>query len=83
MCLAVPMQITQVLGLTAQCEARGASRSISLFLLRDALPAVGDYVMVSMNQAVRQVSPDEAQQSWALYDQILAELGQQPDPAIT
>ena len=81
MCLAVPMQITQLAGLTAECEARGATRRISLFLLRDALPSVGDYVMVSMNQAVRQVSPEEAQQAWTLYDQILAELGPLPDPA--
>lgn len=75
MCLAIPMQITQLAGLTAECQARGATRSVSVFMLRDDLPAVGDYVMVSMNQAVRRVSPEEAQLSWDLYDQILAELG--------
>lgn len=69
------MQITQKDGLTAQCEARGAQRKVSLFLLRDELPAVGDYVMVSMAQAVRQVSAEEARLSWELYDQILAEIG--------
>lgn len=74
MCLAIPMQITQVSGLSAQCSARGAQRSVSLFMLRDDLPAVGDFVMVSMNQAVRQVSADEARLSWELYDQILAEM---------
>ncbi len=75
MCLAIPMQISTVDGLVARCEARGATREVSLFMLRDALPAVGDFVMVSMNQAVRQVSAEEAQLSWDLYDQILAELG--------
>lgn len=75
MCLAIPMQISTVDGLVARCEARGAMREVSLFMLRDALPAVGDFVMVSMNQAVRQVSAEEAQLSWDLYDQILAELG--------
>ncbi len=75
MCLAIPMQISTIDGLVARCEARGATREVSLFMLRDALPAVGDFVMVSMNQAVRQVSAEEAQLSWDLYDQILAELG--------
>jgi hydrogenase expression/formation protein HypC len=71
MCLAIPMQITHVDGLTAQCEARGAQRAISLFMLRDALPSVGDYVLVSMDRAVRQVSAEEARLSWELFDQIL------------
>ena len=75
MCLAIPMQITQINGLSAQCEARGAQRSVSLFALRDEMPAVGDYVMVSMAQAVRQVSAEDARLSWELYDQILAEMG--------
>ncbi|MCF8209183.1 MAG: HypC/HybG/HupF family hydrogenase formation chaperone [Rhodoferax sp.] len=69
------MQITSVKGLCAECAARGATRSISLFALRDALPAVGDHVMVSMEQAVRQVSAEEARLAWEIYDQILAELG--------
>lgn len=75
MCLAIPMKITQINGLSAQCEARGAQRSVSLFALRDEMPAVGDYVMVSMAQAVRQVSAEEARLSWELYDQILVEMG--------
>jgi len=75
MCLAIPMQITQIEGLTAECEARGAVRNVSLFMLRDESLAVGDYVMVSMEQAVRQVSAEEARLSWELYDQILAAMG--------
>jgi hydrogenase expression/formation protein HypC len=74
MCLAIPMQITVVNGLTASCEARGAEREVSLFMLRDDLPALGDFVMVSMGQAVRRVSPEDARESWELYDQILNEL---------
>ncbi len=69
------MQITQIDGLSAQCEARGSLRKVSLFMLRDEVPSVGDYVMVSMEQAVRQVSAEEAQLTWDLYDQILAEMG--------
>ena len=72
MCLAIPMQITQVDGLSARCEARGAVRQISLFLLRDELPCVGDFVLVSMDRAIRRVSIEDAQLSWQLFDQILA-----------
>jgi hydrogenase expression/formation protein HypC len=73
MCLAIPMQITQVDGFSARCEARGVQRDITLFMLRDELPTVGDVVMVSMEQAVRIVSAEDAALSWELYDQILAE----------
>lgn len=73
MCLAYPMQITAIDGLSAHCEARGIERDISLFMLQDEPPGIGDYVMVSLGQAVRKVSPEDARLSWELYDQILAE----------
>jgi hydrogenase expression/formation protein HypC len=73
MCLAYPMQITAVDGLSARCEARGIERDVSLFLLQDKPPGIGEYVMVSLGQAVRKVSPEDARLSWELYDQILAE----------
>ena len=75
MCLAVPMQITAINGLSAHCEARGVHRDISLFMLRDDPPQINDFVMVSMGQAVRKVSAEDARLSWELYDQILADLG--------
>ena len=68
------MQITGMNGLTARCEARGAAREVSLFMLRDDLPELGDFVMISMGNAVRRVSPEDARLSWELYDQILNEL---------
>lgn len=73
MCLAYPMQITAIDGLSARCEARGIEREISLFMLQDEPPGIGDYVMVSLGQAVRKVSAEDARLSWELYDQILAE----------
>lgn len=73
MCLAIPMQITAIEGLSARCEARGIEREISLFMMLDEPVAVGDYVMVSVGQAVRKVSEEDARLSWELYDQILAE----------
>lgn len=71
MCLAYPMRITAIDGLSAHCEARGVERDVSLFMLRDEPPAIGDFVMVSLGQAVRRVSPEDARLSWELFDQIL------------
>jgi hydrogenase expression/formation protein HypC len=73
MCLAIPMQITAIDGLSARCEARGVQRDISLFMMQDEPLMIGDYVMVSVGQAVRKVSEADARLSWELYDQILAE----------
>jgi hydrogenase expression/formation protein HypC len=67
------MCITAVDGLNARCEARGIYRDISLFMLQDELPEIGEFVMVSVGQAVRKVSPEDARLSWELYDLILAE----------
>lgn len=71
MCLAYPMRITAIDGFSARCEARGIEREISLYMLQDDPPAVGDYVMVSLGQAVRRVSAEDARLSWELFDQIL------------
>ncbi len=73
MCLAIPMRITTVNGLNASCEARGVFREISLFMLQDDPPSIGDYVMVSVGQAVRKISQEDARLSWEMYDLILAE----------
>jgi hydrogenase expression/formation protein HypC len=73
MCLAIPMCITAIDGLNARCEARGVYRDISLFMLGDDQPEIGEFVMVSVGQAVRKVSPEDARLSWELYDLILAE----------
>lgn len=73
MCLAIPMQITAIDGFNARCEARGVERVASLFMLQDAPPRVGDYVMVQLGYVVRVVDEAEARQSWELFDQILGE----------
>jgi len=72
MCLAIPMKIAVIDGLTAQCSAKGVSRSVSLFLLQDTRLDVGDYVMVHVGYALEQISPEDAQVTWALLDQIVS-----------
>jgi hydrogenase maturation factor len=42
-------------------------------MLGDDQPEIGEFVMVSVGQAVRKVSPEDARLSWELYDLILSE----------
>ncbi|MCP5278248.1 MAG: HypC/HybG/HupF family hydrogenase formation chaperone [Thiobacillus sp.] len=73
MCLAIPMRITAIDGFNARCEAKGVHRDVSLFMLQDDLPRLGDFVAVQVGYAVRRVDEDEARQAWELFDQILKE----------
>ena len=75
MCLAIPMQIRSIDGLTARCEAKGVQRDVSLLMLLDDPPVVGDFVKVSLGNAIETVSEQDARLAWELFDQILAELG--------
>lgn len=72
MCLAIPMQIVAIDGLTAQCTAKGVGRSVSLFLLQDVQLAIGDYVMVHVGYALEQISVADAQVTWALLDEMVS-----------
>lgn len=69
------MRVEAVSGLTARCQALGIERQVSLLLLEHDPPAVGDYVMVHLGQAMQKVAEKEARQAWQLYAQIMAELG--------
>jgi len=71
MCLAIPMQITVMDGFVAQASAKGVTREVSLFLLQDEMPVVGDYVMVHVGYAIQTMSAAEAQSAWELYDEML------------
>lgn len=73
MCLAIPMQITAIEGFNARCEAKGVFREVSLFMLQDDLPQVGDFVAVQVGYAIRKVNAEEAREAWELFDQILRE----------
>jgi len=74
MCLAVPMKIKEIDGFMARCEARGIERDVSLFMLQDETPTVGDFVIVHVGYAIQKISEEEAHSSWELFDEILEEL---------
>lgn len=74
MCLAVPMRITAIDGYQCTCEAKGIEREVSLFMLQHEMPEVGDHVLVHVGYAIQKVSEQEAADSWAAFDQVLAEI---------
>lgn len=65
------MQIEAIDGFTARCQAKGVRREVSLFLLQDAMPEVGDFVMVHVGYAIQTVSEAEARTAWEVFDRML------------
>ena len=71
MCLAIPMQIVEINGFDARCEAKGVERDVSLFMLQDVPLGPGDFVMVHIGYAIQKVTSQEARSAWELYDEML------------
>jgi len=74
MCLAVPMKIKAIDGYQCTCEAKGIEREVSLFMLQNEDIDVGDHILVHVGYAIQKVSEQDAADSWALFDEILAEI---------
>ena len=72
MCLGIPMQIQEIEGFVARCEAKGVERDVSLFMMQDEALAVGDYVVVHVGYAIQKITPQDARTAWELFDQMLA-----------
>jgi hydrogenase expression/formation protein HypC len=66
------MQVLEVAGFSARCEAKGIQRDVSLFMLQDEPVAAGDYVMVHVGYAIQKMTEAEARSAWEVYDEILA-----------
>jgi hydrogenase expression/formation protein HypC len=71
MCLGIPMQIQEINGYMARCEAKGVERDVSLFMLQDETLQAGDHVVVHVGYAIQKVTPQEARSAWELYEQML------------
>jgi len=65
------MQITEIQGFTARCQAKGVERDISLFLLQHEPVNRGDYVLVHVGYAIQKLTPHEARSAWEAFDQML------------
>jgi len=71
MCLAIPVQVTELLeGDMARVTLDGVQKIISLALVEDVTP--GDYVILHVGYALNKLDPEEAEKTLAL----LAEAGQ-------
>ena len=71
MCLGIPMQVREIEGFVACCEAKGVQRDVSLFMLQDEPVSVDDFVLVHVGYAIQKITPQEAQSTWELLDQML------------
>jgi hydrogenase expression/formation protein HypC len=76
MCLAIPAEVTELLGDDmARVAIDGVGKIISVALIEEL--KVGDYVIVHVGYALTKIDPEEAQRTLAL----LAEIGAaQPEP---
>ncbi|MBN9132210.1 MAG: HypC/HybG/HupF family hydrogenase formation chaperone [Nitrosospira multiformis] len=72
MCLGIPMQIIQINGFNALCEAKGVRREVSLYLVQGEQVAIGDFVMVHVGYAIQKMNESEARSVWELHDEWLA-----------
>jgi hydrogenase expression/formation protein HypC len=66
------MQIKSIDGFTANCEAKGVTRDVSLFMMQDDKLEVDDFIVVHVGYAIQKISPQEAQTAWEIYDEMLA-----------
>jgi hydrogenase expression/formation protein HypC len=71
------MQIKEIDGFTARCEAKGIEREVSLFMLQHEELAADDFVVVHVGYAIQKVSPQEAQSAWEIYDEMLTKMNTQ------
>jgi len=65
------MQIKQIDGFNAMCEAKGVERDVSLFMLQHEPLQQGDFVIVHVGYAIQKVSAEEAATAWEIYDEML------------
>jgi hydrogenase expression/formation protein HypC len=67
------MQIKEIDGFNARCEAKGVEREVSLFMLQHESVDVGDFVVVHVGYAIQTMTQEEAASAWEVYDQMLGE----------
>jgi len=74
------MQIREIDGFIAHCEAKGVRRDVNLFLLQETGLQPGDYVLVHVGYALQKISATYARSVWELFD-AAAETQGEPDHA--
>ena len=64
------MEIININGTQAHCDANGIERDVDLFLLQDQNLSKGDFVMVHVGYAIQKIHAAEARTRWQLFDQM-------------
>jgi hydrogenase expression/formation protein HypC len=75
------MQIEAIDDYVARCQAKEVRREVSLFMLQNEMPSVGDYVMVHAGYAIQTMTEAEARAAWEVFDLILCDSDQPTESA--
>lgn len=77
MCLAVPVKLISVEGVTGVASLGGVKRTVGLHFVPEAEP--GDYVLLHAGLAIQIVDEEEAKKTLAIFDELfnLEETGQE------
>ncbi|WP_028774226.1 HypC/HybG/HupF family hydrogenase formation chaperone [Shewanella waksmanii] len=81
MCLSIPSQVVE-LHTNEQAvtvETMGVKRKVSSHLMAEPL-AIGDYVLIHIGFVMNKIDPKDAEQSLALYREIVTKLNQAEQP---
>ena len=65
------MQIIEIDGFMARCQANGIERDVNLFMMQNHDISTGDYVMVHVGYAIEKIQAQQARSAWEAYDQML------------
>ena len=68
MCLAIPMEITEIKGNEAVAEAGGIRKDVRLDLLEGA--EIGDFILIHTGYAIEKLDPKEARETLELIKQV-------------
>lgn len=72
MCLAIPMRIVEIAGVTAVAEVDGVSRKVRLDLLPEVV--LGDYVLIHAGLAIARVDAAQAEETLSLLRSLADEV---------
>jgi hydrogenase expression/formation protein HypC len=68
MCVATPMRIVSIEGQSAKVDASGIQAQVSIELVDDV--GIGDYVIVHAGYAIQRLTPEEAQETLAIFERL-------------
>ncbi|WP_394201997.1 HypC/HybG/HupF family hydrogenase formation chaperone [Shewanella waksmanii] len=77
MCLSIPSQIVELheQEQAVTVETMGVRRKVSSHLMAEPL-AIGDYVLIHIGFVMNKIDPKDAEQSLALYQEIVDKMNQ-------